>query len=260
MNKHINWQSSIFVIVSFIVAVYGKRHFVRLFDIHIDSLEWRIVHHYLWWFIPLLVCCIILFGFKSIPKELGLSASMQKGFIYAFLFTVPMLIGYAIFGHINEDENILSLLRTSLLPGFMEELLFRGFLFGLLFRKFGWGFIPAGMIAALIFGFQHLYQGDNFIHSLGVFGVTFIGALWFAWLYIEWEENLWLVIFLHTLMNLYWGLFNISETGALGGQEANIFRAITITITVIATIRLCKNNKHFAINRDTLWINKASIH
>jgi len=68
-----------------------------------------------------------------------------------------------------------------------------------------------------------------------------MGALWFAWLYVEWEENLWLVIFLHTLMNLYWHVFDNSDSDALGGREANIFRAITITITVFATFRLCKH-------------------
>lgn len=57
-------------------------------------------------------------------KELCLASSIRKGFIYTFLFTLPMLIGYAAFGQYNSDENILSFLRKNILPGFMEEVLY----------------------------------------------------------------------------------------------------------------------------------------
>ena len=252
MSRNVAWKPSIIVLLVFLIAVYGKRNLIKLLDLQIDQLELRVLHHYIWWLVPVLFATSFLLGNENIFKELGLQSPIGKGFLYAFLCTLPMLIGYAIFGQYNSDENLLSLLRKSILPGFMEEVLFRGFLFGLLFRKFGWGFIPAGIIGAVIFGFQHLYQGDGLMESLGIFAITFIGALWFAWLYIEWEENLWLVIFLHTLMNLYWLVFDISDSGALGGQEANIFRAITIAITVFLTFRSCKQRGVHVVNRSNL--------
>ncbi len=64
----------------------------------------------------------------------------------------------------------------------------------------------------------------------------FGGAAWFAWLYVEWRNNLWLPIGLHILMNLYWALFDI-ESNALGGVWANVFRGLTIALSIIYTLR-----------------------
>lgn len=53
-------------------------------------------------------------------------------------------------------------------------------------------------------------------------------------------------------MNLYWHVFDISESGALGDQEANIFRAITIGITVFATFTICKQREEYVVNRSNI--------
>lgn len=113
-----------------------------------------------------------------------------------------MLVSSAFIGQIPEDFKILPLLHQTLFAGFMEEYLFREFLFGILFRKLAWGFIPASILSAFIFGLGHIYQGFTFLVTTGVFLVTSIGAIWFAWLYIECNNNLWVPIFLHVLMNL----------------------------------------------------------
>lgn len=99
---------------------------------------------------------------------------------------------------------------------------------------------------------MHLYQSEAFLDALGVFMVTFMGGAWFAWLYIKWENNLWLPIFLHTFMNLAWTLFAISDN-ALGGLWPNLFRAFTILITVLLTLRHRRKIGHFSINGTNLW-------
>ncbi len=139
--------------------------------------------------------------------------------------------------------------------GFFEEFLFRGFLFGILFRKLKWGFIPASLLAEVIFGLGHIYQGSTLMETTGIFGITTIGSIWVAWLYIEWDKNLWVPIFLHTLMNLSWILFEVSNN-ALGGIYTNLFRAITIALTIII-IRYHKK-RGLNINRKTLIINNNS--
>lgn len=84
----------------------------------------------------------------------------------------------------------------------------------------------------------HLYQGVSFGQTTGVFIVSAMGAVWFAWLYVE-LDNLWIPIFLHVFMNLSWTLFDVSDN-ALGGIYVNIFRAITIALTILITIRFHK--------------------
>lgn len=166
-----------------------------------------------------------------------------------------MLISSALAGKIPPDLTAFRLVQASLLAGFMEELLFRGFLFGLLFRFCGWGFIPSSLAGALVFGLGHIYQGASLPESAGVFLVTAMGAVWFAWLYIEWENNLWVPIFLHILMNLSWTLFDMSGN-ALGGLFANLFRIITIALTIILTLRAAKQ-RGLKITRESLLWNRS---
>ena len=84
--------------------------------------------------------------------------------------------------------------------------------------------------------------------------VTLMGGLWFAWLYIEWRENLWVPIWLHILMNFAWGLFDVSDN-AMGGMGANVFRIMTIVITIVVTSRFNRKHDRFRINRKNLLIN-----
>ena len=168
-----------------------------------------------------------------------------------------MLVSSAIIGRISENLNLGDLLHKTVFAGFMEEFLFRGFLFGILFRKLKWGFIPASVLGSVIFGLAHIYQGYSFLGTLGIFFITFMGAAWFSWLFIEWNENLWVPIFLHILMNLSWILFEVSNN-ALGGIYTNIFRVVTIALTVIATVIYNKRKDRFRINRKNLITNRIS--
>ena len=83
---------------------------------------------------------------------------------------------------------------------------------------------------------------------MGVFAITFAGAVWFAWLFIEWKENLWLPIFMHFFMNLYWHLFS-TENSALGGLMLNLPRIITIALSIYLTIKIVRKTGQLKINK-----------
>lgn len=53
--------------------------------------------------------------------------------------------------------------------------------------------------------------------------------------YVEWKYNLWIPIFLHLFMNLFWMLYSVSDN-AFGGIYTNIFRNITIAMIIGLTI------------------------
>jgi predicted exporter len=97
-----------------------------------------------------------------------------------------------------------------------------------------------------------LYQGTELSELIGILLITFLGGILYAWVYIEWNNNLWVPIFLHLFMNLSWGLFSVAEN-ALGGTYANIFRLITILLIIGLTIAYKIRAKlDFEINKRTL--------
>jgi uncharacterized protein len=232
---------SIIVILTFSVAFYGNRILSEYYTISISSEYLRIVYSYLWWVLPTVLTTGLLFGFSNILYNIGIQTGLIRGLLFSTITVLPMFLSSAIIGQIGEDLNVLHLVHQTLFAGLMEEYLFRGFLFGILFRKLGWGFIPASILGAFIFGLGHIYQGSTLLETTGVFLITSIGGIWFSWLYIEWNNNLWVPIFLHVLMNLSWGLFEVSNS-ALGGLYTNLFRIITIALTIVITIKYHQKN------------------
>lgn len=253
VNKSDHPGNAIIIIVVFLISFFGRELLEGLIDFKLSPSWWRTAYHYSWFFVPPLIATGFLFGFNNLCHSLGLSGSLFTGFVFALITVSPMWIGSVMSGSLNADVGLF--VRSALLPGLFEEFLFRGFLFGLLFRKAGWGFVPAAMIGALIFGAAHMYQGSTFGESAAIFGVTFMGALWFAWLFIEWDENLWIPVFLHIMMNASWSLFEVSDT-ALGNEYSNIFRVTTIVLTVVITIIRNKRRKKIAINRGNLLLHR----
>jgi len=175
------------------------------------------------------------------------------------LCTLPMFIGFAILFDFDTELSLNSILVTVVAAAFFEELYFRGFLFGQIFRYTRWGFIPSILLGAILFGLVHLYQGTEPGEIIGIFLITFMGGILFAWTYVEWNYNLWAPIFLHLFMNLSWGLFAVSDN-ALGGMYANIFRVITITLTIILTLLYKRRNKiPLEVKRSTLLVKKEPM-
>ena len=184
----------------------------------------------------------------TILYRLGLTHGFGRGLLFGVLSTVPMFAGYAVIG------------RFIVVAGFFEELIFRGFVFGELFRTARWGFLPAATLTALAFGSLHLYQGDDLISASAAFGVTAAGSIFFSWIYVESENNLWSVIWLHTLMNAPWMLFSVSGSGAVGGLRANGLRLCTLLIA-IALVVIYKKRKGlpYHISGKTLIINRQYV-
>lgn len=244
---------SILIVIVFIISFYGINLIDFFFAINWPSAFPRSVCSYFWWILPTTLVTGSFYGFKNILNNTGLNKGMLTGLIFSIISVLPMIISSAIIGNIDSTLNFGNLIRKTLFAGFFEEYLFRGFLFGILFRKLKWGFIPASILGAIIFGVGHIYQGNAPIETIGIFSITAMGAVWFAWLYIEWENNLWIPIFLHITMNLSWILFEVSNN-ALGGIYTNIFRSVTIALTITITVYYHKK-RELKINRRNLIIN-----
>jgi len=201
---------------------------------------WVFLRYGLWWAPPILLAAIF-FGWRKSLAALGLNGNILTAFTFGLAGTGVLLIGFFLTANFSPpapgDYKTFDyqIIRGAVLAASMEELFYRAFLFGFLFRFAGWGFAPAALIGAAFFGVGHLYQGDNAMQALAIFAITGLGAVWFAWLYVEWRYNLWVPIAFHLLMNLYWSLFNVSET-ALGSTTANVLRFVVILLSIVGTV------------------------
>lgn len=176
-------------------------------------------------------------GLKRIVKELGLWAHPGRAFTFAFLASLPMLIGFALTA--TPHLSVIGLLTWTVIAPITEEIGFRGYLFRQLYRRAGWGFWPAALINSVLFALIHVYQaflGEfNIWELVGIVAITGLGGWFFAWLFVRWKDNLWVPIAVHILMNTWWELFAIDKT-ALGGWIANGTRILTIVLAVVLTI------------------------
>lgn len=227
-----------------LMIVYDQAwRITALLGLHSTSLSKFIVGYLI-----MFIAVIILTNFVIKPKELfpflGLNGNIAKGFCISLICVLPLFILFQILGSFNSDTTLSLILRKSIFPGFMEEFMFRAFMFGLLFRYAKTGFCWAVVLPALYFGSLHLYQGHDVVSSLAAFGVTFIGAVYFSWMYVEWNFNLWVPIGLHMLMNGAWIIFSLEGTEvAAGGLVSNIARVISILLAVGLTIWHKKKNE-----------------
>ncbi|PWJ39313.1 CPBP family intramembrane glutamic endopeptidase [Sediminitomix flava] len=191
--------------------------------------------------IPIFIGLLLLHKPAQLLESVGLNKSIFEGLGVGLLSTIPLFIGFSFLFKFESETTVGIVIESAVYAAFFEELYYRAFLFGQLFKYGKLGFLPSIIIGALIFAAGHLYQSQDPMELVMIFLVTFAGALLFAWLYAEWNFNLWVPIGLHFFMNLAWLLFD--GTGTAGGNlYANIFRLITILIVITLTIVYKRRN------------------
>lgn len=250
-------KAIIFTISFFVFFLISKQYFAQIKE-SIDGFSKNgLISYILTYFIlgiPIYFGTYLINRKQNIFSNLGLNHNIPKSFAIALLFALPMFLGGLFCFEFKEEYSIQNLIAGSIVVGFVEELFYRGFFFGMLFKTTRLGFITSIILGAFIFAAGHLYQSQDTTELIGIFSITFMGAILFAWLYVEWNYNLWVPIFLHALMNLAWHLFEMDST-AMGGVLPNVFRGITIFLAIFLTIKYKKkHNQEFMVTKDRLLI------
>jgi membrane protease YdiL (CAAX protease family) len=173
-------------------------------------------------------------GLRAISHELGLSPPLLPAVGFALLVSSPMLIGFAITRTFTPHIEVLPLLFLTVLSPLVEEIEFRGFGVRQLQRGTGWPFWVAVWPSALLFGFGHIEQGQSWQEMAGLFMLTGVGGVMFAWLVYRWE-NLWVPVALHICMNLWWELFSVAKT-AIGGWFPFALQTLTVVLAILVTL------------------------
>ncbi|CAI8829597.1 type II CAAX prenyl endopeptidase Rce1 family protein [Chryseobacterium sp. IT-36CA2] len=209
--------------------------------------------------IPLMVTLKILLPKRNISELLSLDKSIIKGFTLTFIGTLPMLIGYMIHFKAIHKINFETLFINTLSSAFFEEIIFRAFLIGILYRFTRLGFLSSALLGSLLFAQVHLYQSQNITELTEIFAITFLGSIFFSWVYFESEYNLWSAIFLHFFMNLYWEIFNVSENVS-GNLYGNLYKLISIAVLIVVIIYFKRKNKiPFEVTWKSLFIKTREV-
>ncbi len=168
--------------------------------------------------------------------ELGLGGSVGTGAGFAFVASLPMLLTFAFTTKPNPSLALGATLMTSIVSPMSEEVLFRGYLFRQLYRRAGWNFFWAVALTAGVFGLAHF---GNLFGKTGATGmaseiaVIAAGGAFYAWLFIRWNDNLWVPIALHSFMNLWCILFACDQ--AVGSWRNNGARGVTVVLAIVLT-------------------------
>jgi hypothetical protein len=164
---------------------------------------------------PVLCVAAVMALHRASPRraaaELGLAAPWRPGLAFGALVTLPMLVALVLTSPLNPNATGWSLLRTAVGSGLGEEVLFRGFLFLQLYRHARWPFAAAVVASALPFAYGHLYQAREtglalLQGTLEVWVVSALSAAVLAWALVRWRGNLWPLVGVHALGNLWWML------------------------------------------------------
>lgn len=202
--------------------------------------------------VPIFVA-ILVAGPHRWASAIGLDGALWKAVKVGLISTAVLPVTYAFIAPLSSGDILFDIFQWAVFAGIGEEILYRGMLFGLLFRFAGWGFLPAALIGAIVFGIGHFYQGNSVIEFLGIFGITAIAAVWWSWMYIEWDNNIWVPAALHILMNSYFQIFDVAG-GTLGSWSFFFIRAVVVLLSIGLTVRHAKRRGHFKITRrDLLW-------
>ncbi len=210
-----------------------------------------------WYVAPAVALVALLHGRGAVWQELGLARGWLGANVAALLLALPMLVGYGLLGTLAAPA-LPAVLVNQLRAAVREEIFYRAFVFGQLFRHGGWGFGPAVAISALVFAARHLAQAATPLHGLAIFGVTLAGGVWFAWLFVEWGDNLWIAIGLHWWMNVAWEGFGMGATAVSGAPAVEALRAATVLASVGWTAAMAGRRGGPRLGRAALWRQRPS--
>lgn len=172
-------------------------------------------------------------------REMGLHAPVHVGLAFGLLATLPMIVASLIWGKLAADLDPLNLLLMAGVYPMAEEIVYRGYTFRQLHRRAKWNLWVAAIGTGVIFGAAHLanasVRGMDPMDQMGTVALISVGGILFAWLFVKWEDNLWVPFALHAFMNLWWSVFELAND-PLGGWGANVMRLLTVVLAVVLTI------------------------
>ena len=171
----------------------------------------------------------------KVLKDVGLIKPILPGMLFGIIATLPMWIIFSAGVPLAPEFSLNGIFYLAFLSPFAEEMIFRGFAFGQIRRHAKLGFWPASIITGLVFGLGHIGFSQDFSQIIGIFLITGVGGILFAWIYEKWDYNLWVPFWLHCLMNLNWQIFDVGNSAFAGWIPTTLQLSVGI-IAIVLTL------------------------
>lgn len=189
--------------------------------------------------IAAMVLLLRLVGGVSLPRQwnvIGLAKPWRPVAVMGLCLFVPVLLAGLVLGSLAADFSAAGLLFLGVLAPFAEEVTYRGLATGGLLVIAGWRFWPAVLLPAAVFGLIHAYQGDGLMEMAGVVAITAVGGVFFSWLYVRFDRNLWPAVVMHVGMNAVWNIYDLGDN-AIGGVLGNGLRVATVLGAILFAVK-----------------------
>lgn len=203
---------------------------------------------------------------KYFFDNIGIKGDFKEGFLFGIVTTLPMVIAYSLYFSINKDFSLNSFFIL-MVGVFFNEVFFRGFFFRQIYNT-KLGFLPIILLNLLIIIIIRFlsYQFNSypnyeelllilFLDIANIVVFSFLEISFFAWLYIEWNFNLWIVVFSHFFIDLWGRFFIFTENISTNTVIYKIaFQIVSFLAMIIITyFYKKKKNIPFEINKNTIW-------
>lgn len=186
------------------------------------------------------------FSISAAFRELGLAKPILPAIVIGGVIVLPMVAVFLATSALSTHLSWSALLATSLLAPLSEELLFRGYLFRQLYRSSGWSFLGSVLLSAGVFAIAHLRvlisKPGSATELLAAVGMLAIGGVFFAWLLIRWDDNLWVPISVHAFMNFVCELFACDDSRI--NRSTTIARVLVVCTAAALVLLRRRRIKH----------------
>lgn len=269
--KNINRTSWIVFISFFLYMLIESYYFNKFYNNLNENINYPILSYLIVYMIvglPIFIGVSQLANKEHFFDNIGIKGNFKEGFLFGLLTTLPMIIAYSVYFPANREFSFNNFFHL-MISVFFYEVFFRGFFFQQIYNNTKLGFLAIALSNLVIIITVRLlsYQWNSFtsyedlllilfLDIINILTFSFLEISFFAWLYAEWNFNLWIVIFARFFTDLSGKVFILTENISTYTVIYKIsFSIISFFIMIIFTyLHHSKKNIPFEINKKNIWI------
>ncbi len=182
----------------------------------------------------------------SVFDEIGLDRSPVRGVLAGLVMAAPLAATLWLGGARAPIEQPLHLVRVALAGALADEILFRGLALRLLMRRARWGApaaIGATALAAILARVAATAGSASALDVAQAAGLGGATAAWFGWLFVAWDDDLWVPLALHFGLNLSWSLFEGAVVTVAGSPVSHVGRLASFVVSIALTLAFRRKKK-----------------
>jgi hypothetical protein len=177
----------------------------------------------------------------SIFDEIGLGRSPLIGLPVGLAMAAPLAITLYFTRHATAVVQPLHLLRLALATALADEIFYRGFALRLLIKRAKWNAVAAIVATAAFVMLARVLSTVGSATPGDVAQAAVVGGatqVWFGFVFVAWQEDLWVTLALHFGLNLGWSAFEGAVVTDTGSPWTHVGRLACLVTSIALTLAL----------------------